>query len=88
MPEMDGFEATQHIREAAEKLPLPERTAVGKSLHFFHPGKPLQHPAIFALTAGALVHEKEKCRQAGMDAFLTKPVRPQDIEAALMPFLR
>ena len=88
MPIMDGFEATKRIREASLKASLPSKATAGKASHFFSPGKPLGRPTIVALTAGALAHEKEKCRSAGMDAFLTKPVRPQDIEAVLKPFLR
>ena len=88
MPEMDGFEATRRIREASQCLRSAPRSArTGRAHPFFCPGKPLGHPAIAALTAGALAHEKDECRRAGMDAFLTKPVRPQDIEAALRPFL-
>ncbi|MCC5930551.1 MAG: PAS domain S-box protein [Cyclobacteriaceae bacterium] len=33
-----------------------------------------KHTPIIALTAGALKQEEERCHEAGMDAFLTKPV--------------
>lgn len=91
MPEMDGFEATRQIRLAASGgaptcQPRVVRCA-SKAAPFFAAGEPLNHPTIVALTAGAMAHEREECRKAGMDGFLTKPVRPQDIEAALGPFL-
>src|SRR5262249_27657909 len=67
MPEMDGLEATRHIRRA--------------------PG-PNQHKPILALPANAFVEDAERCRAAGMNEHLTKPVRRAVLEAALARFLR
>lgn len=42
-----------------------------------------RRPMIVALTAGALKHERERCEAVGMDGFLTKPLRLQDLEHVL-----
>ena len=42
-----------------------------------------QHLPIIALTASVMDWEQERCRQAGMDDFLGKPVRLADLEHVL-----
>lgn len=58
MPEMDGLETTQKIRQ----LHLTKR------------------PFIIALTANAFDSDRERCLQAGMDEFLTKPFVFEDLQ--------
>ncbi|GAQ92238.1 Putative histidine kinase containing cheY-homologous receiver domain and PAS domain [Klebsormidium nitens] len=43
---------------------------------------------IVALTASALEEDQRKCAKAGMDSFLSKSVRPNDIRAAIEAHLR
>ncbi|MDO8906742.1 PAS domain-containing protein [Hydrogenophaga sp.] len=43
---------------------------------------------IIALTANALRDEEIRCRQAGMDAYLTKPVRLAQLKSAIDAWLR
>lgn len=46
-----------------------------------------RHTPILALTAGAISGEEEKCFAVGMDAFLTKPVKIDDLKFAVFKFL-
>jgi len=63
MPDMDGIEATQVIREWEGKS-LPE-------------GR--KRTRIVALTADAVKSDSERCMQMGMDGYLTKPIDPDQI---------
>jgi PAS domain S-box-containing protein len=42
-----------------------------------------QRPHIVAVTANAMEGERELCLQAGMDDYITKPIRMEDLTAAL-----
>ena len=69
MPEMDGLEATQQIRLRQKESPAPAN---------FKPGI-----AIIAMTANAMQGDRDKCIAAGMDDYLSKPIRPDDIRRVL-----
>jgi signal transduction histidine kinase/CheY-like chemotaxis protein/HPt (histidine-containing phosphotransfer) domain-containing protein len=72
MPEMDGFEATQLIRER-------ERQAISAG------GTP-QLP-IIALTANAIEGDRLRCIEAGMNGYVTKPVDLHRLVAAIKSVL-
>jgi two-component system sensor histidine kinase/response regulator len=45
------------------------------------------HQQIIALTAHAMVGDRERCLEAGMDGYLTKPLRPQELDQLLETYL-
>ncbi|MGL5006767.1 MAG: ATP-binding protein [Plesiomonas sp.] len=44
---------------------------------------PLLQPVIIALTANAMLQDREECQNAGMDGFLSKPFSTQDLVTVL-----
>ena len=60
MPEMDGLEATKHIRSLQ-----------------------IKQPCIIAMTAYALEGDREHCLDAGMDEYISKPIKKEELKKAL-----
>jgi PAS domain S-box-containing protein len=71
MPEMDGLEATRRICRDYEQ----GHSGNGSS---YRP-----RPRIIAMTANAMQGDREECLAAGMDDYISKPIRVEQLVAAL-----
>lgn len=69
MPEMDGFEATQKIRD-------------------YEQAEHRKESIIIALTANAMQGDREKCLTAGMNDYLSKPIKEKPLEIVLRRWLQ
>ncbi|MEZ5729919.1 MAG: ATP-binding protein [Burkholderiaceae bacterium] len=69
MPVMGGIAATRAIREHEGEL----------ARH----GLPHRHTPIIAMTARAMQGDRDLCLEAGMDDYVSKPIRPQSLFQAL-----
>lgn len=71
MPVMDGFETTRTIRDRERDDASPAT----------------RHTPIIAVTANAMAGDRERCLAAGMDDYLAKPVKLDELRAALRRWL-
>ncbi|BCA54784.1 putative Hybrid histidine kinase [Nitrospira sp. KM1] len=72
MPVMDGFEATSVIRNKERE---------GRVNHY--PG----HIPIIAVTANAMQGDRERCLAAGMDDYLSKPIKSEELQNILQRWI-
>ena len=75
MPEMDGMEATAEIRKLETRnLKLKNHNSTTELLN---------HVPIIAMTAHALKGDRERCIEAGMDDYVSKPIQPDKLLEAI-----
>jgi len=87
MPEMDGFEATKAIR-AREAAANAERGTMNGERETHNSSFTIQHSSlshipIVAMTAHAMKGDRERCLEAGMDAYVSKPLQAQELFAVI-----
>jgi signal transduction histidine kinase/DNA-binding NarL/FixJ family response regulator len=103
MPVMDGLEATIRIRSAESAIPhgstfySPNQICAGpanlqpvaeNSVHASAVTRSCgRHLRVVAMTAGASEGERQKCFQAGMDDFVSKPLMPHVLAQVLLKWL-
>lgn len=74
MPHMDGYEATAELRR--RETDSKDQNSNGTE------SSPRRLP-IIAMTAAALEQDRDRCLAVGMDDYLTKPIQPDELAAAL-----
>ena len=85
----NGHEALEKLKKTNYKLiltdismPVIDGYQLTKHIRNSEQGT-TQHKIIIAITANALIGEKEKCIQCGMDDYLSKPLNIQDLKKLL-----
>ncbi len=65
---------------------MPEMDGVTATQHIHERFAPEKRPYIIAMTANALVGDREKYLDSGMDDYLSKPVRLSELQNAIISF--
>ena len=85
----DGLEAVEAVRRVTYDvvfmdLQMPQLDGIGatKQIIAEHPAD--RRPRIVALTANAFDEDREECLKAGMDDYVSKPLKTETLEAALI----
>lgn len=84
MPEMDGYDATREIRarEARSESRRAEETEAQAEGAIAKKWTP-----IIAMTANAMQGDREKCLSAGMDDYVSKPLKRDALEKVIAQWL-
>ena len=83
MPELDGFQTATIIRQNESQRPAGSVTRETTDALRVTNARHSNHIPIIALTTASAPGTREKCIAAGMDDYLTKPIIPRDLFAAI-----
>ncbi len=89
----NGLEAVQKVQQTHYDLILmdcqmPEMDGYIATAHIRQLAPPRCTIPIVALTANALQEDRQRCLNAGMDDYLSKPIKPEQLKATLAKWLR
>ncbi|MEJ2164866.1 MAG: response regulator [Desulfobacterales bacterium] len=99
MPVMDGYTATREIRKwedgmrnagkelEAQSSGRKENDSEELSAFSFQPSARAKRVPIIAMTANAMVGDREKCLEAGMNDHVAKPIDPQGLFSTLSKWI-
>jgi CheY-like chemotaxis protein len=84
----DGLEAVEAVRRVPYDvvfmdLQMPQLDGVDATRQIIAEHQPGRRPRIIALTANAFEEDREACLAAGMDDYVSKPLKTETLEAAL-----
>jgi CheY-like chemotaxis protein len=84
----NGVEAVAAVRQREYDIVLmdvmmPEMDGLQATRQICADVPPQRRPRIVAMTANAMQGDREVCLEAGMDDYISKPVRPEELQAAL-----
>ena len=93
MPIMDGYEATRKIREWENKLEAQSSKLKGKdtdelSTFSLELSARAMRVPIIAMTAHAMIGDRERCLQAGMNDYVSKPIEPERLFLTLCKWIK
>jgi signal transduction histidine kinase/DNA-binding response OmpR family regulator len=85
----DGMEAVEAVRRVPYDvvfmdLQMPQLDGIDATRLIIAEHPPGRRPRIVALTANAFDEDRQACLQAGMDDYVSKPLKPDTLEAALL----
>jgi PAS domain S-box-containing protein len=83
MPVMDGFTATQIIRACEKGTPAPKDMDDSFLVRELREKIEGSFTPIVAMTAHAMLEDRQRCLEIGMDGYLTKPLRLDEVHAVL-----
>lgn len=64
-------------------LQMPEISGLEAARRIVNRWPPEERPRIIAMTAAAMEGDREECLEAGMDDYISKPIRIEEVQAAL-----
>ena len=87
----DGRQAVEKFKKAAPgqyyaifmdmQMPVMDGVTAAKQIRAAEPAG--SHVPIYAMTANTFASDRQSCREAGMDGYISKPFTTKDIETAL-----